>query len=138
MAGKTDHGSRRRVRPAKPKLIFTFDQLLAMKQALRSVIDSASADQLSALWDLETLIGLEVSRHHWTKQQVRELRHDLALESINKLGWTKGFADAADRLKQHPAAFGSAETMRTAYKEEQRRRPPAQRRPRTWRRRPLG
>jgi hypothetical protein len=138
MAGKKDHGSRRRARPAKPTLIFTCDQLLVMKKALRSVIDFASADQLSALWDLETLIGLEISRRYWTKKEIRELRHDVVCESIDKLGWTKGLADAADRLRRHPAAFGSAETMRTAYKEEQRRRPPAQRRPRTWRRRPLG
>jgi hypothetical protein len=146
MASKKDHGARPRslalqraiARGRIPTEAFSLAELWDMQQALRSVIDFATADQLPALWQLDSLLNLVLSQRHWTKEEIRKLRHDVTLESVNELGWTKGFVAAADRLKDHYAASGSAATMRAVFKAEQRRLPAAQRRPRTWRRRPPG
>jgi hypothetical protein len=146
MTSKKDRGARPQLlaqqraiaRGRIPTETFSLAELWDIQQALRSVLDFATADQLSALWQLDSLLNLVLSQRHWTKAEIRKLRHDVALESIDELGWTKGFVAAADRLKDHYAASGKAGTMREAFKAEQRRLPAAQRRPRTWRRRQLG
>ncbi len=141
MANKKKAGGRRdkpvkrprMPRAPRPTLIFSLDQLLAMQEALRSVIEAANADQLPALWNLESLINLEASRHHWTRRELRRLRHHVVRESIEQLGWTKGLEVAAERLKGHPNPVGTQQ-LRKAYADEERLRSPEQRRQRTWRR----
>jgi hypothetical protein len=121
-------------RPPPPTLHFSLDQLAAMGEALRSVIDHATADQLPALWNLQSLIGLEISRHHWTKPELRALRHHMVAESVQQLGWTEGLQDAVERLKHHPNPV-SIRRLRQEYTDEEQRKPPEQRRQLTWRRR---
>jgi hypothetical protein len=105
-----------------------------MDEALRSVIDHATATQLPALWNLQSLIGLEISRHDWIKPELRVLRHHVVDESVQELGWTKGLQAAAERLKHHPNPVG-IRRLRQQYADEEQRKPPEQRRKRTWRRR---
>jgi hypothetical protein len=73
-----------RRKPPPLTRIFTLEELAAMLAALHNHAGDFDADEQPAVWNMEDLIALEISRHHWTKKETRELRHRVAVESINR------------------------------------------------------